>query len=99
MGVAALAAAATAAGAAAATTGTPAAARARRLRVRDLDRDATPVELAAVELGDRVLRLLVGVHLDEAETARLPGDPVGDDRRRQHVAALGEELAKPLTGG
>src|SRR5262245_49273289 len=72
---------------------------ARGLRVRDLDRDATAVELTAVELGDRVVRLLVGFHLHETEPARLSGEPVGDDRRGQDVTALGEVLAKPLTGG
>src|SRR4051794_37134310 len=55
------------------TTRTPATAsaatRARRLRVRNLHRDAPTVQLAAIELGDRVLGSLRGVHLDEAESS------------------------------
>src|SRR5205823_2252411 len=84
VGVAALAAAATArtpaAGTAAARTpaaGTPAGTRG--LRVGHLDGDTTPVELAAVELRDRVLRLLRRAHLHEPEPARLAREPVRYD--------------------
>src|SRR5687768_366156 len=95
MGVTALAApAAAAAGPATAAPGAPAAATGPgRLRVRDLDSDPPPVELTPVELRDRVVRLLGGIHFHEAESARLTGKPVGDDGRRQHVAALSKELA------
>src|SRR5262249_29487198 len=60
------------------TTASPAAG-ARGLRVGHLDRDATPVELATVQLRDRVLRLLRRSHLDEPEAARLAREPVRDD--------------------
>src|SRR5688500_17218739 len=90
-----------AAAARATTTRTPpaAATRARCLRVRDLDRAAPAVELAAVELRDRVLGVFGRVHLDEAEAARLPGEPVGDDGGRQDVTALAEELPQAIAGG
>src|SRR5205823_3773262 len=74
----------------------PRAAAALALRVRDLDRDLPAVELPPVELGDRVLRLFRRRHLDEPETARLPGEAVSDHRRRQDIPRLAEELAKPL---
>src|SRR5437660_5496567 len=83
------------------TARTPAAAataRPRRLRIRHLDGDPTTVQLTTVELGDRVLGSLRRVHLDEAEPARLAGEAVGDDGRRQHVAALAEELSQAITG-
>src|SRR5262245_19108895 len=99
MGVAAFAAAAaTGASAPRATTaGTTATAAARAtaaattaaaggLRVGDLDRDPTAIQLAAVQLGDRVLRLLSGGHLDEAEAPRLPGKAIRDHRGRENVA-------------
>src|SRR5258707_5759924 len=82
---------------AAAAAGTPAT-RARGLRVRDGHGDAPAVEVTAVQLADRLLRLLRRVHLDEAEAPRLAGEAIGDDGRRLHVPALGEELAEPFAG-
>src|SRR5205823_13543707 len=73
-----------------------AATRARRLRIGDLHGDPATVQLAAVELGDRVLRFLGGVHLDESEAARLTGEAVGDHGRGEHVAALGEKFPQPI---
>src|SRR5437763_11785710 len=105
MGVAAL---ATAAAARTTTTGAAttarttaaatAAARPRRLRIRHLDGDPSTVQLAPVELGDRVLGCFRRVHLDEAEPARLAGEAVGDDGRREHAAALAEDLSQAVTG-
>src|SRR5438477_235396 len=82
-----------------AAAGPRTAARAGRLRVRDLDRDPPAVELTPVQLGDRGLRLLRGGHFDEAEAPRLAREPIGDDRRGKHVAALGEELSKSVARG
>src|SRR5207249_9763505 len=44
------------------------------------------LEVLAVELGDRLLRLAGRAHLDEPEAARLPGGAIGDD---------GDRLARP----
>src|SRR5688572_28198614 len=76
-----------------------AATRPRSLGVGNLDRDTPAVELTAVQLGDRVVRPLRGIHLDEAEATRLAREPVGDDGRRKDVAALAEELSQAIAGG
>ena len=70
-----------------------------RLRIGNFDRDPATVQLASVDLADRILSVLSGVHFDEAKSARLTGKPVGDDRGREDVAALGEEFPQPLTRG
>src|SRR5689334_15765285 len=77
-------------GTTAATARTPAAATGATgasLGVRDLDRDPATVELATIQLRDRVLRVLRRRHLDEPEAAGLSGEAIRDHRRRQHVTA------------
>src|SRR3989442_2597785 len=44
------------------------------------DADVPPPQLAAVELGDGLLRLLVPAHFDAAEPASAAGEPILDDR-------------------
>src|SRR5581483_3639062 len=68
------------------------AARPRSPGVRDVHGDLPPVEVLAVQLGDRPLGLLRGCHLDEAEAARLARELVRDHGSRLHGAALREIL-------
>src|SRR5439155_1690765 len=74
-----------------------AAARAWGLRLLDLNRPA--VEARAVEAADGLLSFLRSRHLDEAETARPPGVPVGDDARGLDAAGGREGLAQALVRG
>src|SRR5262245_26556767 len=89
---------------AAAATGTSATTRPTaatgtwRLGVRNLHSDPPAVELAAVELRDRVLGLLGSAHLDKAESPGLAGETVGDHSRRQDIAALSKEFPEPFAG-
>src|SRR5215813_4399899 len=102
MGVTAL---ATPTAARSATTATgPSASRAssagtRALGIRHLDSDAATIQLATIELGDRVLRFFGRRHLDETEATRLTRKPVCDHRRGQHVARLREEFPQAFAGG
>src|SRR5512145_2271695 len=82
-------------------TRTPATAAtgARSLGVGQLDDDPPTIQLPTVELRDRVLRPFGRLHLDESEAPRLTREPVGDHGRREHVAALGEELTERFAGG
>src|SRR5688572_21457127 len=82
-----------AAGPAPATTAT------RRPRVRHVDGQLAAVQVLAVELRDGPLRLLGRGHLHEPEAPGLPGELVGDHRRRLDRAALGEVLAEGFARG
>src|SRR5690606_28261226 len=68
-------------------------------RLGFVDGERTAFVLLAVELADRLLRLFVRRHLDEAEAFAAAGVTVRDDARRFHGAALGEQIAEGLFGG
>src|SRR5215475_10559244 len=61
--------------------------------------DAAAVQVLTIEPGDRLLRLLGRLHLDEAEAPRATGVTVGDDRGRDDGPGGCEDLAKPIAGG
>ena len=69
------------------------------LGLRHFDLDGSAVEVASVEMSDRVLRLLVRLHLDKTEAFRPTTELVGDDGCRDNRAGLGEELTKSVAGG
>src|SRR4029450_7038575 len=68
-------------------------------RLRPLDLQLAAAHLRPVEAGDRRIGVLGGAHPDEAETARLPGLAVRDDRGRLDTTRLREDLAQPLARG
>src|SRR5207237_9380454 len=88
------AAAVAAAATAAATAAAPIAARSRRLRLVHCERPA--VEHLAVQLLDRLRRIRVLEHLDEAEAAGSPGKAVDRHAGRTDRAHLFEERAQAL---
>ncbi len=57
------------------------------------DSDSAAVERRTVQGVDGVLRLLVGGHLNEAETLMATGGAIIDDRGRFDGASLGEVFA------
>src|ERR687892_329799 len=61
--------------------------------------DLPAVQLASVQLGDGLLRLLGRRHLDEAEALRAPGHLVGDDGGRGYRSGLAEEPPERLVRG
>src|SRR3954467_5658671 len=69
-----------------------AAAGIRGLRPRFVDRQTAAAELIFVQLCDRLLRLIVGAHLDEGKPARAPGGHVAHDFHRFHAAGAGEQF-------
>src|SRR5262249_36684666 len=66
---------------------------------RHLDLDGSAIQVPPVEMSDRVLGLLVRLHLDEAEAFRATTELVGHDGCRDDGAGLGEEVAKTVTRG
>src|SRR5438270_1860411 len=88
----------------AATAGTAARARvatatAVGLGARDLDLHPPAVELPTVEVGDGLLRLLVGRHLHEAEALGATAELIGDDAGGHDRARLREEAVETLVRG
>src|SRR5437879_7193915 len=71
----------------AAAVATPAA----RTLVRLADVQGPPLQLAPVQVGDRLLRLSRGAHLDETEAPRPSGRAIRDDGRRLARSGLAEE--------
>src|SRR4030095_6782759 len=65
-----------------------------RFRTRFVDRERAPAELRFVQLGDRLLRVGIGRHLDECEPARATCGGVPDDVHRINGARAAEQLAK-----
>src|SRR4249920_1104715 len=57
-----------------------------------IDRQAAATHLELIEFGSRLLRLLVGGHLDERESPRASRRGVTHDTHRLHCARLAEEL-------
>src|SRR5687767_15459906 len=90
------AAAAITAAAAAAAAKTTAAAWPRRLRPRFVHRQGASTELMAVELRNRLLRIIVAGHLDERESAGAAGDAVAHHGDRFHLARLAEQRLEIL---
>ena len=93
---AATAAAAAEAAAAAATAATTAAATAAILGL--LHGDLTSLDVAAVDLLDRLAGLVLGRHLDEAEAARTAGFTVRDDLGVRYGADAAEQVAQVQLG-
>src|SRR5262245_66500813 len=58
------------------------AAAARRLGTRLVDGEVSAANLCPVQRGDRVLRLLVGAHLDERKPTRTTGHSIAQYRQR-----------------
>jgi hypothetical protein len=81
---AAVAAVAAEAAAAAATAAAEAAGTARFFRTRFVHRQRAAAQLRFVQLGDRLLRAVIGRHLDEPEAARAAGGHVAHDGDRFH---------------
>src|SRR3954469_4924737 len=67
-------------------------ARALRLGARFVDGQPAAAQLVVVQLGDRLLRLVVRAHLHERETARAPGRHVAHHLHRFHGAGAGEQI-------
>ena len=91
--VAAVSAAAAAAAARAAAAAATAATAARAI-LGDADPERPALEVAAVELGDRLLRSGVALHLHERKAARPAGLAIGDDRNRHDPPARREALGQ-----
>src|SRR5688572_6741419 len=72
------------------------AARACRHRLRLVDGEVTAAKIVIVQLLDRLLRLFVGAHLNEAEAARSTGSHVAHDLDAFDRAAAREELFEIL---
>src|SRR6185295_6512144 len=66
-------------------------AAARLLRPRFIDRQRSPAKALLVKLRNRVLRVLIGGHLDKRETSRPAGFAVPHDVHGCHVAGLCEQ--------
>src|SRR5262249_37063142 len=64
-----------------------------------LDLDASPVQLRAVQSGDGIVGLLGRRHLDKPEPTRSAGVPVGHHTRRFDGADPGESFTEAITGG
>src|SRR5438034_282134 len=79
----------------AAAVATPAA----RTLVRLADVQGPPLQLAPVQVGDRLLRLSRGAHLDETEAPRPSGRAIRDDGRRLARSGLAEEGLEVRAGG
>src|SRR5512146_2687873 len=62
----------------------------------DVDFDGAALEIVTVQLLDRLLRLAVGPHLDETESARLACFTIRDDRRGFTGPCLRKELLQLL---
>src|SRR5262249_26774808 len=76
-----------------------AAAGTTRALARLVDFQGTAVELVAVERLDRRLRILIGTHLDDTESARAAGLGVGQDRDAlDRASALGERRTQGVLG-
>src|SRR5207253_10131624 len=73
-----------------------AAAAALGLRPGLVDDEVAVAEETTVEHLDRLGRLLLGRHLDEAKTPRPAGELIGDDPYGLDRPRLGEELAQVL---
>src|SRR5262249_22818535 len=74
----------------AASAATAAAAVFHRLGL--VDDEGAAVELAAVQSGDRFLRLVARAHLDEAEAPRLAGEFIRDHLRRPQAPVRREDF-------
>jgi hypothetical protein len=72
---------------AAATAATPAAGALTRLA----DTEGATIQLATIESADRALRIRLGLHLYESETARLARHAIGDDRHIGHLTPVGSK--------
>src|SRR5688572_25311280 len=72
------------------------AARACGHRLRLVDGQVPAAEVVVVELIDRLLRFLIGRHLDEPESARPAGGHVAHDLDALDGSASGEELLQVL---
>src|SRR4051812_21519127 len=75
----------------------PIAGRALFTGPRLIDGQRPALEQGAIEVGDGLLGAVL--HLDEAETARPAGVPVGHDLAARHAAELRERLAEVIRGG
>src|SRR6185437_6489909 len=96
---AAAAAAVAATAAAASTTSEPATtATAAAAILGLLHRDLASLDVAAVDLVDGLLGLVIGRHLDEAEATRAAGLAIGDDLGIGDGAERGEQLAQIQLG-
>jgi hypothetical protein len=60
--------------------------------------DLTSLDVAAVDLFDRLAGLILGRHLDEAEAARTSRFAIRDDLRVRHGADAAEQVAKIQLG-
>src|SRR5688500_16581526 len=85
-----------AAPAASAAAESAAATWARRLRPRFIHGQRASAHLVAVELRDRLLRIIVARHFDEGEAARAPGDAVAHDGDGLDLARLPEQRLEIL---
>src|SRR3954462_1642888 len=81
-----------AAAAAAAGTAASIAAAARGFGSRLVDGEFPAVQFGVVQALDRILRVLIGLHLDEGEPSRAPGHLVADDVDRVDGPDGEEEL-------
>ena len=57
-----------------------------------VDRQRAAAEIVLVELRNRLLRFLVGSHLDKREAARASGGHIAHDAHGLHIAGLTEQL-------
>src|SRR6185503_11461770 len=92
-------AAATTTAAAAAASATPAAKAAFRLRPRFVHDQRATIHLLFVELGDRLLRVVIGCHFDESEAAGPARRHVPHHPDRFHFADPAKQLGKLVLRG
>ena len=78
---------------------TAATARALRLRTRFVHGEVAAAVVVVVQRGDRLLRVLVGRHLDEREAARAAGGHVAHHVDAFHRAGAGKQLLEVLFDG
>src|SRR5436190_23375623 len=64
----------------------------RGLRPRFVDGKTASPKLIFIQLCDRLLRLVVGAHLNERKPARAPGGHVAHHFHRFHGAGAGEQV-------
>ena len=67
-------------------------------RTRFVHHQGTSLEFVLVELADRPLRIIVGRHLDERETARASGRHVAHDADVVDLAGAAEEIRELFFG-
>jgi hypothetical protein len=85
-------------GAAVATAAAAPEATAAGLGARFIDGEVPAAEVLVVQHADRLLRFLVGRHLDEREPAGTAGGHVAHHADRVHGAGAGEQALKILLG-